>query len=345
MRRARWIATAAGAATLIMAMAPGSAQAATRKAGPAHSGHHAKVSSAYRIAFVPKLIGIPYFTSMEKGAEAAAKRFGGKFIYEGPTTASVEGQDEDVATLIKEHVSAVGVSANAASSVCPDYANAIKAGIVVYASDSNVSCKDNELWVEQATNQGIGNLAVDTLAKEIKGSGDIAIVSAGSTATNLDSWIAVMKKRLKRYPRLHLVSVQYAGENISQSETVGARLIAAYPKLKGMIGVASTNVPGLAEAVKAAGDAGKIAVTGETDPNTIRPWIEDGVVKAVVLWNPTSLGYLMYWGVLQVLEHHPFKAENAVPGLPGKYEYFPASKTLLLGPPLLITKANVNLNF
>ncbi len=345
MKTARWIATATGATTLIMAMASGSAQAATRNAGPANLAHQAAAASSYRIAFVPKLIGIPYFTSMEKGAKAAAKRFGGKFIYEGPTTASVEGQDEDVAALVKEHVSAIGVSANAASSVCPDYAQAIKAGIVVYASDSNVSCKDNELWVEQATNQGIGDLAIDTLAKEVKGSGDIAIISAGSTATNLNAWIAVMKQRLKMYPRLHLVSVQYAGEDISQSETIASRLIAAYPHLKGMIGVASTNVPGIAEAVKAAGDTGKIAVTGETDPNTIRPWIEDGVVKAVVLWNPTNLGYLMYWGVLQVLEHHPFKAENTVPGLPGKYKYLPASKTLLLGPPLLITKSNVHLNF
>lgn len=339
MNRKRIAAGLAGAAALAaMVVVPTSAQASVRKAAP-------NAASKYTIAFVPKLIGIPYFTSMENGMKAASKRFGGKFIYEGPTTATVEGQDEDVKTLIAEHVSAIGVSANSASSVCPDYAQAVKEHIVVYASDSDVSCSDNELWVEQATNQGIGDAAVNILASEVKGSGDIAIISAGSTATNLNAWIAVMKQQLKKYPRLKLVSVQYAGEDVSQSETIASRLIAAYPHLVGMIGVASTNVPGIAEAVQNAGKAGKIAVTGETDPNTIRPEIENGVVKAVVLWNPTNLGYLAYWGVLQVLEHHAFKAENVVPGLPGKYSYTPATHTLLLGPPMIITKKNVNLNF
>jgi rhamnose transport system substrate-binding protein len=319
--------------------------ATTASASPTAALRRHAASAQYSIAFVPKLIGIPYFTAMQQGMIAASKRFGGKFIYEGPTTASVSGQDEYVKTLIAQHVSAVGVSANSATSPCPLYAQAVKAHIVTYASDSDVSCPTNELWVEQATSQAIGFAAVDILASEIHGSGDVAIVSAGSTATNLNAWIGYMKARLKRYPRLHLVSVQYAGESISGSDQIASRLIAAYPNLKGMIGVASTNVPGLAEAVQEAGKVGKIAVTGETDPNTIRPAIESGVVKAVVLWNPTYLGYLTYWGVLQLLEHHPLKAENVVPGLPGKYAYYAKTKTLLLGPPLIITKKNVNLNF
>lgn len=347
MRKNKWITVAASAAMLIIAMPSGSAQASTRTAGPlsAPPTQATKAANTYKIAFVPKLVGIPYFTAMEDGAKAAAKRFGGKFIYEGPTTATVEGQDEDLASLIKEHVSAVGVSANSASSVCPDYSQAIKAGIVVYASDSNVSCKDNELWVQQATNQAIGTAVVNILAKEIHGSGEVAFVSGGSTATNLNAWIAVMKQRLKLYPKIHLVSVQYASENTAQAETISARLIASYPNLKALVGIASTTTPGAAEAVVEAGKVGKIAVTGLDDPNSIRPMIKNGVVKKVVVWNPTHLGYLMYWGVLQILEHHPFAAENTVPGLPGKYAYNPTTKTLNLGAPLIITKANVNLNF
>ena len=347
MIKNKLITTAASATLLIMVLTPGSAQATARNthSDSAHLTQATRAPSTYKIAFVPKLVGIPYFTAMENGAKAAAKRFGGKFIYEGPTTATVEGQDEDIASLIKEHVSAIGVSANSASSVCPDYAQAIKAGIVVFASDSNVSCKDNELWVQQATNQAIGTAVINILAKEIHGSGEVAFVSAGSTATNLNAWISVMKQQLKRYPKIHLVSVQYASENTAQAETISARLIASYPNLKGLVGIASTTTPGAAEAVVEAGKVGKIAVTGLDDPNSIRPMIEKGVVKKVVVWNPTNLGYLMYWGVLQILEHHHFSAENTVPGLPGKYAYNPSTKTLNLGAPLIITKANVNLNF
>ena len=307
----------------------------------------ASSGKTYTIAFVPKLVGIPYFTAMYQGMQAAAKKLGHmKIIYEGPTTASVSGQDEYVSTLIAQHVDAIGVSANSPTSLCDTIAKAEKAGILFYASDSDVSCSSNDLWVEQARAKAIGYAAVDQMASQIQGSGDVAIISAGSTATNLNAWIGFMKDRLaQKYPNLHLLPVQYAGESITGSEKVAARMLASDPNLKGFIGVASTNVPGIAEAVVAAGEQGKIAISGETDPNTIRPYIENGTVKSVVLWNPTDLGYLTAWGVLEMLEHKQFEQENTVPGLPAKIEYDASRKMLLLGPPLIIDKSNVNLNF
>jgi len=314
-------------------------------------------SKEYTFAFVPKLIGIPYFTSMRNGMEEAAKRFGAKFIYEGPTTASVSGQAEDVKTLIAKGVDAVGVSANSPTALCSLVNEAKAKHILFYASDSDVSCKNNRLWVEQARAKDIGYAAVDVLGKEIQQiehttsqpTGDVAIISAGPSATNLNTWIKYMKARLaSKYPKLHLLPIQYAGENPTKTEKIASRMIAADPSIKGFIGVASTNVPGIAEAVLAAGKKGKIAVTGETDPNTIRKYVEDGVVKEVVLWNPTTLGYLAGWAVIQMLkdhDHYPFKAENTVPGINHPIKWYPSRHMLLLGPPLLINKKNINLNF
>lgn len=298
----------------------------------------------YSIAFVPKLVGIPYFTAMNQGGQAAAKRFGVHWIYEGPTTASVSGQAEYVTSLINQHVSAVGVSANSPTALNPLIARARQQGIVFYASDSNVASPKNQLWVEQARSQAIGFDAVDIVAQEMHGSGQLAIISAGPTATNLNTWIRYMKIRLKKYPKIKLLPIQYAGESVTGATQIASRMIAAYPQLKGMIGVASTIPPGEAQAVLEAGKKGKIAVTGISDPNTIRPYVQDGVIQKAVLWNPVNLGYLTVWGVLQVLEHHKFKIWNDVPGL-GKVQYFPSRHMLLLGPPLVIDKANIKLNF
>ncbi|MCY0885424.1 MAG: autoinducer 2 ABC transporter substrate-binding protein [Firmicutes bacterium] len=302
------------------------------------SGHE------YSIAFVPKLVGIPYFTAMDQGGEKAAQRFHVHWIYEGPTTASVSGQAQYVSSLIQQHVNAIGVSANSPTALDPLIAQATKEHIVFYASDSNVSSPDSQLWVEQARSKALGYKVVDIAAKEMHYHGDLAIISAGPTATNLNTWIHYMVQRLKKYPHIHLLPIQYAGESISGAEKIASRMIAAYPGLRGMIGVATTIPPGEAQAVMNAGKTGKIIVTGISDPNTIRPYIENGTVKKVVLWNPVNLGYLTVWGVLQILEHHPFHPINEVPGL-GKVEYFPSRKMLLLGPPLVIDKNNVSLNF
>ncbi len=323
-RRTLTLATLAGAA----ALAPGAAEAKT-----------------WTIAFVPKLIGIPYFNAMKAGLDKAAKDFGATIIYQGPTTASVEGQAEIVQSLINKRLDAVGVSANSPTALEALAAKAAKQGIVFYSSDSQVDGPDVALRVQQTDPRQLSYTVIDQLAEQVGNSGEVAFVSGGPTATNLNTWIGYMKSHMAaKYPGLKLVSIQYAGENISQATTVTSQLLSAYPHLKGIVGVNSTAVPGAAQAVLTAGLSGKVAVTGITDPNTIRSYVNNGTVQSVVLWNPVDLAYLTVWGVVQILEKKPFAAENKVPSL-GSVKYFANDKTLLLGPPMVITKANVDLNF
>ncbi|RVB37651.1 autoinducer 2 ABC transporter substrate-binding protein, partial [Mesorhizobium sp. M7A.F.Ca.CA.004.05.1.1] len=44
----------------------------------------AHAADKHKVAFVPQLIGIPYFNAMEAGGNRAAKDLGLDFIYSGP---------------------------------------------------------------------------------------------------------------------------------------------------------------------------------------------------------------------------------------------------------------------
>ncbi|MGH9067404.1 MAG: hypothetical protein ACRD0J_07945 [Acidimicrobiales bacterium] len=74
-------------------------------------------------------------------------------------------------------------------------------------------------------------------------------------------------------------------------------------------------------------------------------YIRSGVVKKVVFYNPVHLGYLTEWAVMHLLEHRSFARENHVPGLSRPVKWIPASHTLVLGPPLIISASNLNLPF
>ena len=87
----------------------------------------------------------------------------------------------------------------------------------------------------------------------------------------------------------------------------------------------------LAAAVEQAGKKGKVVVTGASDPNAVRPWIEDGTVAAVVYHDGVQLGYLTYWAVKQALDHRGFAASQQVPGLDNAVTRSAATHTLLLG--------------
>src|SRR5689334_6199033 len=57
------------------------------------------------------------------------------------------------------------------------------------------------------------------------------------------------------------------------------------------MGIAAPAVPGVAEAVKQSGRS-DVKVTGLSLPNMCKPYIKDGIIDSIVLWNTADLGYL-----------------------------------------------------
>ena len=64
-----------------------------------------------------------------------------------------------------------------------------------------------------------------------------------------------------------------------------------HPEVKVVMAIASPAVPGAAEAVKQSGRT-DVKVTGLGLPNDAAPYLKDGVLDSVVLWNTQDLGYL-----------------------------------------------------
>jgi len=118
-------------------------------------------------------------------------------------------------------------------------------------------------------------------------------------------------------------------------------LMTAFPEIDGLVGVPSTAVPGVAQAVQNAGKAGEIAVIGYGSPNTARPFIESGVMETTVLWDVEQLGYLTVWAVDYILEGNEFEPENDVPGFDEPVAWDEETQTLLLGPPVIYDESNV----
>jgi rhamnose transport system substrate-binding protein len=300
--------------------------------------------AALRIAFVPQLIGIPYFTAMEEGGYAAAEEFGGEFMYVGSPTANAAEQVRLMENLIEQEVDAISISVLDAASLNPVIKKASEAGIAVYTSDSDSPDSDRQIYVAQSTDKDLGYTLIDELVKNIGGAGQIAIVSGESTATNLNAWIGFMKERVdQEYPDVEIVDTRYTTGGSSEDALRQAEeLMTRFPELKGLVAVASSTVPGVAQAVEQAGMAGEISVIGYGSPNTVRPFVKSGVMQTSILWDPWALGYLTHWAGLQLVEGNEFQEVNEVPGLEDPIQYFAEDGILLLGPPLVITADNVD---
>jgi rhamnose transport system substrate-binding protein len=296
-----------------------------------------------RIAFVPKVAGIPYFEAMNTGGHAAAKQLGVEWISTGPATVDPAAQASIVRGFVDQRVDVIAIAPNDPKAIAPAISEARAKGVHVITSDTDAPGTDRELFVNQATPEGIGEALTDALMKKMGGTGKYAIVSCGESAENLNAWIAVQRAyTATRYPQAQLVETVYAGEDRDNATTLAKHLMIKYPDLTGLVGECTTSAPGVAEAVRAQQKIGHVFTVGVGTPQVIKPYLLDGSASLSVLWNVESLGYLTAWAGKQIAEGRQLGSSNKVNLELPAIKYDAVTKTVLLGDPLLITRENVD---
>ena len=318
------------------AATPTTSPAATPTTGTAGGG-------TLDIAFLPKDVVNPYFGTAAQGGEEAAAELGGAFQQVGPQTADAAGQVEFIQTLTQQNVGAIAVSANDPNALAPALRDAMAQGIKVVSYDSDVAPDARQVFVNQADSEQIGRIEVQIMGNLLGCEGEIAILSAASTATNQNTWIEFMEDELAKpgYENMSLVTTEYGDDDPQRSFDRTIELLTAYPDLRGIISPTTVGITAAAQALTQEGRT-DIALTGLGTPNQMREYVESGVVQQFALWNPADLGYLTYYTSAALIN-------GEITGAPG--ETYEAGKlgsytigeggTVVLGPPFIFTADNI----
>jgi rhamnose transport system substrate-binding protein len=328
-----------GLAALLTLTACGQGSGGSASSGSGGSGGSG--NNNYTIAFVPKLQGIPYFEAMNTGGKKACQELGCTWLYQGPVEADPAAQADIVRSYIQQGVDALIVAPNDPDSMAPLLKQAADAGIKVATSDTDAPNSVRQVFVSQASTEGIGQALTDALMEPMGGKGKYAIVSCGQTAENLNSWIEVQKAYTQqKYPDAQIVDTVYAGEDQAQATQMATDLMNAHPDLTGLVGECTSSAPGVAQAVRDAGKIGKVFTVGLGTPKSMLPYLQDGSSSASILWDVQNLGYLTAWAGVQLAGGKDFQSTNKVNSDMTGVAYDDKTKVLLLGPPLRITKDN-----
>ena len=261
----------------------------------------AQAQPKYRIVVMPKLVGITYYDAVKTGIDAAARELPDVAVtWIGPTQDQVERQIEMIERLIPSKPDLIAVAANDPVVIAPVLLKAQRAGIHVMSWDGDSN--QREFFVNLVDFEAFGAQLVEAMSREIGPKGDIAIVTTSFSAPNQTSWIDAMKRTIyAKYPGLRVVDIRPAGESTEEAYRVTQDYLKSLPGLKGIVALGAPNLPGVARAVRDAGQAGKIAVVGNSTPNLMREFLKDGTVKTVLLWNAPDHGYLTVHAARQLL--------------------------------------------
>lgn len=246
-----------------------------------------------KIALVVKSLGNGFFEAANKGALEAAKELGGvEIIYTGPTTTTAEGQIEVINSLIAQGVDAIAISANDPDAVVPALKKAAQRGIKVISWDSGVAAEGRIMHLNPSSNELIGKMCLQLAASHLPdGKGDFAILSATTTSTNQNIWIEEMKKQLKDFPGLNLVTTVYGDDLADKSYREANGLLTSQANVKVIVAPTTVGVLAASQAVKDAGKIGDVFVTGLGLPSEMAGAIKSGATKEFAIWNPIDLGY------------------------------------------------------
>ena len=350
MRRSakrRLVATAVVlAASATLAACSSSNSSSPSGSGSSGSSGSGALKKGLKVYVVPKNLGNPYFTLADSvktgGALAALGHLGESGTETSGTAATPASQLPAVQAAITKGANVLLVSATDPSALCPTLKAAMTKGVTVVTYDSDApTCRN--VFVNQASSQAIGASEVDLLAKEIHDSGEIGIVSAAASATNQNTWIGYMKQELKKYPKMKLVSTVYGNDDPTTATQVTQGLLQHYPNLKGIISPTTVGILAAAQVLDTSKYRGKVAVTGLGTPVAMKKYVLDGTVQSFELWNPANLGYLAAYAAVNYASKKITNAsgQSFTAGKLGNYT-IGAAHTILLGPPLVFTKANIN---
>jgi rhamnose transport system permease protein len=293
------------------------------------------------IAMMPKAKGDPYFISCRKGAEEAAKELGAELLWDGPTDLDPAKQNEVVEAWITRGVDAIAVSVENKEGISTVLRKAREKGIKVITWDADAQKDARDFLINQATPQGIGETLTDEAARIMGGTGEFAIVTASLSAANQNEWIKFIRQRLaERYPGMKLVAIQPSDGDRDKAFAETQNILKVYPNVKLIMGIAAPAVPGIAEAVKQSGRT-DVKVTGLSLPNMCKPYIKEGIIDHIVLWNTGDLGYLTVY-TANALSNGSFKSGDAKIKAGRLNEIEVVGDEVRLGKPFVFNKDNID---
>lgn len=295
------------AASTAGSSAEGTASASSKSATAAVTSDSTKKDGNYTILMMPKLTNIPYFQATGEGAAEAGKELGVNVIVDGPTTADAAQQVTMLENYIAQGVDAICVAPNDPQAMTTVLKSAKDKGILVLDWDTQADPSVTDASVYNVVDKDFGEHMVDKLVEKMgTDTADIAIITGGLSAANLNAWIDAGKTYMaEKYPGLNLVTDPIPS-NESQDEAYAKtkELMTAYPNVKGILGYSSPTGPGCGKAIYDLGLQDQVAVVANGLEDDCQEVLNNGGLDTACLWSCQKLGRLTIATAFSMLQNN-----------------------------------------
>ncbi|MEU6970358.1 substrate-binding domain-containing protein [Kitasatospora aureofaciens] len=235
-------------------------------------------------------VAVDYWNAGKAGFDKGLADLGVKGTFQAPANGRLDQQLSILQTLRGQSVSAFSLSAIDPTAVKSPIQSASSAGIPVLAIDSPLPAEDGAALYLGTPNYQAGKQAGEAMKAALGGRGKVVVLVGSLTASNAVERIQGFEDALKGTDikvSNKLADNMDAAKALTNAQTA----IQTDPGVTGLYGVYSYDGPSAAQAVQAAGRAGKVKVISDDSDAQTLTFIQQGVIQATVVQSPYQQGY------------------------------------------------------
>ena len=241
-------------------------------------------------AIIPMFVGHPWFVRCELGAKRAAEELGIDYVFIGPEKADAARQLDMFNDQVNKGVDAIILAVSDAKAWERPIQDAQDKGIPVFGFDIGAP---NTIWLSsgwETVQSGI-NIG-EGLAKEIGGSGKVAILTGSLGSPFLAERQKAIEDTLDKYPGIEVVGVFATEDDYEKALSQCESVLQAHPDLAGFASTVTTGIPAAARAIENAGVGGDVAVWGVALGKQNAEYVKKGWVNGALILDPAKMTYL-----------------------------------------------------
>jgi simple sugar transport system substrate-binding protein len=244
-----------------------------------------------RIVVIVKALGNSWFDRMADGVRKVARADGLNATTLGADDVDPAKQIQLVRDAIEQHPAAIVVVPNSQHSIAEVLAEARRAGIVVVTHESSGQ-PNADADLEPFDNDAYGRLMMSELAAAMGHSGSYVSFIGGRELKSHVEWIeAAHRLTLDSYPGItRLGEPVETGEHTDVAYEATRQILAAGADVSGFLGGGSTDVIGIARAIREAGLQHRTTVMGTSLPSMAGDDFSDHAIDKIFFWDPGLAG-------------------------------------------------------
>jgi ribose transport system substrate-binding protein len=277
------------------------------------------IDKKLKFVFVGKLVH-PWYDVVDEGIVQAItdlKKMGIEVEYkwDSPATADISEHVRKIEANISARPDGLAVACLDPATDTQVIDDACNAGLNVVTFDTDAPESLRQCYIGHDSFIEDGIMHADKMAELIGKKGKIGILSGSLGAPNHVAWVKGFKQGIAKYKNIEIVFERPDNDDLQLAVDLTESALQAHPDVKGIFCCNASNPIGAARAVKNAGKAGKIHITGMAlMPETIQ-YIQDGTIDATLEQRQWEEGY---WAVMYLValnmnhtipEKHPIPAQ------------------------------------